>query len=255
MPETGSALDGDQNQGVQTTQSGWCGSTRWIEIGLAAQEGQPGAAEAMEDLCRQYWPAVYAYIRRRGHEPAAAEDLTQSFISGFLVPKKLAGLDESKGRFRSFLLVSLKNFISNEWNRTQAQKRGGGRTEVSLDALAAEEAYCVAAPDLSPDALYDKRWALALLRQAVAHLESEEKKEGRGAAFKRLQVFLTADGLDDNYDAAGRELGLTRDAVAMAVHRLRRRFREALRKQIAATVKPEQVEEEMRCLLTALRQR
>lgn len=254
MTEPDSTTGGEQSRTPGSTQSGWCGSTDWTAIILAGRANAPGSAQALEELCRRYWPPVYAYIRRRGHKPCQTEDLTQSFITSFIESGVLAGLDESKGRFRSFLLVCLKNFLANEWNRSQAQKRGGGRPLVSLDAMAAEETYCAAATSLSPDAAYEKRWALALLAQALAQLETEEVKAGRGVEFRRLQALMTGDGAEDSYQAAGAELGMSREAVGMAVHRLRQRFREALRTQIAATVPPGQVEEEMRCLMAALRQ-
>ncbi len=240
-------------QADTATPSGWCGSTDWYMLHQAAQGDCQGAAEALEELCRRYWPPVYAYIRRRGYEACQAEDLTQSFIASFLQTRVLAGLNAAKGRFRSFLLVSVKNFLANEWERSHARKRGGGRPLVSLDALAEEEHFCAATPALSPDALYDKRWALTILGQALRSLREQEIKAGRGVQFDHLHLLLTGGEVEPNYEAVGAVLGMTPEAVAMAVHRLRLRFREAVRMHIAATVRPEQVEEEIRCLKAALR--
>ena len=255
MTEPESTAGDSRKRGADNTQPGWCVSTSWTVLTLAAQSGSPGAEKALEELCRRYWTPVYAYIRRRGHDVSEAEDLTQSFIASFLHTRTLSRLDESKGRFRSLLLVSIRNFLSNEWERSQAQKRGGGRPVVSLDEMEMEERYCATAPELSPDALYDKRWALAVLGQALALLERDEVKRGRAVQFRHLQVFLTAKGTDENRRAAAADLGMSPEAVAMAVSRLTRRFRETLRRQIAATVEPEQVEEELRCLKAALRGR
>jgi RNA polymerase sigma-70 factor (ECF subfamily) len=213
----------------------------------------PGADETLEKLCCQYWQPLYVYIRRHGYDIADAEDLTQSFISSFMKPGILARLESSKGRFQSVLLVSLKNFLTNEWNRSKAKKRGGGRRCISLEDISTEERYCATAPGLSPDALYDRRWATGVLEKAVAILKQAEVKAGRGAKFKRLQTYLTDEG--KHYTAVAAELGMPSEAaVAMAVRRLRQRFRNALRTVIALTVAPGQVEEELRNLIAALHQ-
>ena len=255
MTETEGTAGDPRNRGADNVQPGWCVSTSWTVLTLAAQSGSPGAEKALEELCRRYWTPVYAYIRRRGHDVSEAEDLTQSFIASFLRPRTLSRVDGSKGRFRSLLLVCIKNYLSNEWGRNQAKKRGGGQPLVSLDQMEEEERYCATSPELSPDALYDKRWALAVLGQALAQLEQDEVKKRRGDQFRRLQVFLTGNGTQESRRAAGADLGMRPEALGMAVSRLSRRFRETLRKQIAATVEPEQVEEELRCLKAALRGR
>jgi RNA polymerase sigma factor (sigma-70 family) len=236
--------------------SGWCGSTDWSALLRAGDHSHPGAPQALEDLCRHYWQPVYAYIRRRGQDPPGAEDLTQGFFAHLLATNGLAGLDKSRGRFRSFLLVSVKHYLANEWDRQTALKRGGATRFVSLEELPAEEQWQTAeSPTLSPDALYAKRWALAVLEQALARLREEELRSGRTREFTRLQSFLTVEGAGDNYVAAGAELGLSREAVAMAVCRLRQRFRQALRAEIAATVaNPAEVDEELQCFAEALRQ-
>ncbi len=252
MSGQGSSGDGEQRRGADTTQSGWSGSTIWSDLLLARQRSCPGAEEALQGLCHRYWPAVYAFVRRRGNNPSDAEDLTQAFFAHFLGNNVLAKLDPSKGRFRTFLLVIVKNFLANERDKALAEKRGGGKTPVSLDEISAEEGYCAAAPDLSPDELFGKRWALAVIKQVLNHLETQEAQEGRAAQFARLHIFLTEDGADDDYESAGAALGLSRKAVGMAVYRLRQRFAQILRAEIGATVPRGQVEEEVICLMAAL---
>lgn len=248
-----SSAGDEQRRATESTQSGWCGSTDWSALRLAGRSGAPGSTEALQELCTRYRQPIYGYIWRRCQDRTHAEDLTQGFFEQFLKRDGLAGLDESKGRFRSYLLVCIKNFLANEWDKDHAEKRGSGQPLLSLEEMAAEERYWAVEPGLSPDALYDRRWALAVLSQAMVRLRNEEERAGRGASFKRLHCFLTVDNVEDNYQAAAAELGLSREAVSMAVQRLGKRFRQALRTEIAATVKPGQVDEEVRCLKAALR--
>jgi RNA polymerase sigma factor (sigma-70 family) len=255
MTEPGSTTGDGLSQGSDTNQSGWGGSTLWTVVLLAGSQA-PGAKEALEQLCRRYWPPVYAYIRRRGHDKCQAEDLTQGVFAHLLAHEGLRDLDARKGRFRSYLLVCLKNYLANEYDRSHTQKRWNGKPVLSLDELLAEERYCGTDPGLSPDALFDRRWALAVLSQALSRLGAQETKAGRGNLFARLHLFLTNEGPDVRYQAIGDELGMSRDAVAMAVKRLRERFREALRTEIAATIaRPENVDEELDCLIATLQGR
>ncbi len=254
MKEEGSSCDRWPSRESDSTHSAWGGSTIWTELRLAAQSDCPGAAKALEDLCQRYWQPVYVYIRSHGHQNCDAEDLTQGFFAHFLSHRNLKGLDESKGRFRSYLLVCLKNFLANEWDKSHTIKRGGGQPLLSLDEIPVEEACWTAAPQLSSDLLFDRRWALAVLKQALGRLEVEEARAGRADHFSRLHVYLTADGADDNYQTVGAALGLSPKAVGMAVRRLRQRFGRTLRAEIAATVQAGQVEEELRCLMAALSQ-
>ncbi len=255
MSEPGSSGDGEQSRGADTPQSSWGGSTIWSDLLLASQRDGSGAEEALQRLCQRYWRPIYGFIRRRGHNPSEAEDLTQDFFRHFLGHKVLEKLDLSKGRFRSFLLVILKNFLANERDKAEAEKRGGGKALISLDNLPGEEIAVVATPGLNPEALYDRRWALNVLSVSMARLEAAETAVGRIQQFERLKIFLTVDAKDDNYQAAGADLEMTREAVGMAVSRLRDRFGAVVREEIACTVtRPEQVEEELRSLKAALRE-
>ncbi len=251
MKEEGSTLDHEPSRESESTHSAWGGSTIWSELLLAKQSNCPGAADALQHLCERYWRPVYAYIRGRGHDPTGAEDLTQDFFTHFLKNNLVERLDPSKGRFRSFLLVVLKNFLANEYDRAQAKKRGSGRIPIPLDDQGVEDPPT---PGMSAEALYDRRWALNVLNLSMARLEAGETAAGRSQQFERLKIFLTVDAKDDNYEAAGITLGMTRHAVGTAVSRLKHRFRDTVREEIASTVtRPEQVEEELWSLKAALR--
>jgi RNA polymerase sigma-70 factor (ECF subfamily) len=197
---------------------------------------------------------VYAFIRRRGYSPEAAEDLSQEFFARVLEHDTLSGARRERGKFRSFLLASLTNFLSNEWDRSQAQKRGGGMTTLSLDFGAGEARYhhepC---HDITPEALFERRWAIAVLDRVLAHLREEHSHKGQAAQFDRLQVFLTGDQDHGSYDDVARSLKLSEGAVRTAVHRLRRRYGELVREEIEGIVgDPGEVEGEIRFLLAAL---
>lgn len=230
-------------------------ATRWTLV-LAAARGNaaPQAAEAMAELCGVYWYPLYAYVRRRGHDTYEAEDLTQEFFLRVLAKDYLAGVDRDKGKFRAFLLASFKHFLANEWDRSRAQKRGGGRTVVSLNLHDAESRYRLEPwHDLTPERLFERRWALTVLDQVLARLQAEHLTESKQAVFDRLKLFLTGGHTSGSYAEAGVELGMTEGAVKTAVHRLRRRYREMLRDEIAQTVAgPEEVDEEIRYLLACL---
>jgi len=253
LPAYGQPRDKEVEQPSQVPIS--CASaTDWVTVLTALGPSSPARAEALERLCRAYWHPLYIYVRSRGYDPQTAQDLTQSFFEHLLGTEALRAVDRSKGRFRSFLLVSLKNFLVNEWHRAGAQKRGGGCTILSLDATETWFAREVVT-SASPDRLYDKRWALTVLEQALARLETEQKALGRGDQFKVLQGFLTGSEPMEGYAAVGAELGMTPAAVAMAVHRLRVNFRQLLQEEVAGTVStPAQVEEELRSLIAALRE-
>lgn len=226
--------------------------TRWSVV-LAARGQAPAAADALESLCRAYWFPLYAFVRRSGHPPHEAEDLTQAFFARLLAKHDLADVDREKGRFRSFLLASLQHFLSNERDRARAQKRGGGRAPVSFDAGDAETRYRLEPADpMTPEKLFDRQWARTLLAQVLAALEGEADAEGRAAQFEALKPFLAVGcGAISHAEAAVR-LGTTEGAAKVAVHRLRRRYRDRLRAEIARTVSsPGQVDDEMRALFAA----
>ncbi len=228
-------------------------TTRWTVVLSAGRKSSPQSDQALEELCRAYWYPLYAYVRHRGHSREDAEDLTQAFFARFLEKNYLEGLDREKGRFRAFLLAALKHFLANEWDRANRQKRGGQATHLSLDWESAESHYHLEPADtLSPDRLYDRAWAMALLERVVTRLREDCEATGRAALFGQARGFLTVDKAAIPYSKAAMALGMEEGAVRVAVHRLRRRYRELLREEIAQTLsEPGQVEEEMRALFSA----
>lgn len=229
-------------------------TTRWTLVLSAARGDESSQAPgALAELCRAYWMPLYAFLRRRGHETHEAEDLTQEFFAHLLARDFLAGVCREKGKFRSFLLASLKHFLADQWDRAQAKKRGGGRTVIALDSLDAEARYRLEPADgLTPEKLFEKQWALALLEQVLGRLRTELTSQGKASLFEALQGTLTGAGTT-SYAALAAKRGMTEGAVKTAVHRLRHRYRELLRDEIAQTVAcPEEVEEEIRYLLSCL---
>jgi RNA polymerase sigma-70 factor (ECF subfamily) len=228
-------------------------TTHWTVVLAAGQGRTPQADNALEELCRTYWYPLYAYVRRRGYTHEDAEDLTQGFFERFLERNYLEGLSSEKGRFRAFLLASLKHFLANEWDRAHCQKRGGDAPTLSLDWQGADSRYQINVPDdLSPDKIYDREWALALLERVITRLRDECLAGEQSRLFDQLKPFLTMDKAAVPYAQAAAELGLAEGAVRVAVHRLRKRYRGLLRDEITQTLAdPAQVEEEMRTLLGA----
>jgi RNA polymerase sigma factor (sigma-70 family) len=228
-------------------------TTRWTVVLAAGQHSSPQAARALEELCRAYWYPLYAYVRRRGHSKEDAEDLTQTFFARFLEKNYLDGLSAERGRFRAFLLAALKHFLANEWDKSQRQKRGGQVTHLSLDWQSADTHFHVAAStELSPDAAYDREWAIALLAQVIERLRNECAAENKSNQFETLKPYLMLGKSAIPYGEAAAALGLNEGAVRVAVHRLRKRYRELLREEIAQTLSnPVMIEEEMRALLGA----
>ncbi len=210
-------------------------TTRWSII-AAACHGPTGEADAaLEALCRAYWYPLYAYTRRAGHSAADAQDLTQAFFARLLEKDWLRDARPGLGRFRSFLLMALKRFLAKEWRRENARKRGGGLGFVALDADEAESRYAVE-PALGPDEVFERRWALTLLDRALAGLAEEYRASDRAAEFETLKGHLVAPRGEIDYEATAAALGLSAGAARVAVHRLRKRFRETIRAEIAETV-------------------
>ncbi|MEM7144515.1 MAG: sigma-70 family RNA polymerase sigma factor [Verrucomicrobiota bacterium] len=204
-------------------------TTRWTVV----LEARGQEEEALEDLCRRYWYPLYVFVRRRGHGAADAEDLTQEFFARLLEKKWLDAVDRDRGKFRSFLMMAMKRFLANEWDRSQSLKRGGGATHFSLDMDGAEERYAEEPGEPADEALvYDRRWALTLLDRSLRKLEDEEE----GERFAVLKQCLTAERGGFDCAGAGSILGMSEGAVRVAVHRLRKRFREIFRAEIAETV-------------------
>lgn len=228
-------------------------TTRWTHVLAAGRKSSPQADVALEELCRVYWYPLYAYVRRHGHSKEDAEDLTQAFFERFLQKNYLEGLSSERGRFRAFLLASLKHFLANEWDRSGRQKRGAHAAHLSLDWRDADTRYQLdLRDDLSPDKLYDRAWAVALLERVVTRLGDECAADGRAELFAQLKPLLMADKSTISYPQAAAALGISEETARVVVHRLRRRYRELLREEIAQTLaEPAQVEEEMRALFAA----
>jgi len=226
----------------------WFATTHWSVV-LAAKEGEASeAAGALEKLCRTYWPPLYAYIRRDGCDKTEAQDLTQEFFARLLSRDYLQQLRHQEGKFRSFLLAYLKNFLSEQRRRAGAQKRGGDRVFVPLDTPAGEEGYLLEPVDeLTPDQVFERRWAQAVLQTALDRLRAEFAGRGQSVLFERLQDYQPREAGGKSYAQLGDELGLTEAAIKSVVQRMRQRHRELLREEIAQTVaRPEEIEEELR---------
>ncbi len=228
-------------------------TTHWTVVLAAGQRHTPQADQALEELCRTYWFPLYAYVRRRGNAKADAEDLVQAFFARFLAKNYLDGLSAERGRFRAFLLASLKHFLANEWDKSQRQKRGGGVDKLSLDWQTADTKFQVAATaEPSPDRAFDREWALALLAKVIARLQAECAADGKGKLFEQLKTFLMAGGGGSAQADVARALGMEEGAVRVAIHRLRKRYRQLLRDEIANTLSdPVMVDEEMGALFGA----
>ena len=228
-------------------------TTHWTVVLAAGQRHTPQADGALEELCRTYWFPLYAYVRRRGHGKPDAEDLVQEFFARLLEKNFLAKLDGEKGRFRAFLLASLKHFLANEWDKSQAQKRGGGAAHLSLDWQTADTKFQVAVTgEPSPDKAFDREWALALLAKVIERLQRECETEGKAKLFEQLKLFLMAGKNETAQSETAKSLGMEEGAVRVAIHRLRKRYRQLLRDEISQTLTdPAQVDEEMRALFGA----
>ncbi|MGB8370600.1 MAG: sigma-70 family RNA polymerase sigma factor [Limisphaerales bacterium] len=229
-------------------------TTHWSLVVSAGRNDTTHARNALEKLCRAYWFPIYAFVRRQGHGPHDAQDLTQEFFARLLEKNYLAGADPAKGRFRSFLLASLKHFLANEWDKTKAQKRGGGQVMIPMDIKRAENSGGFEPADnLTAENIFERRWALTLLEQVLRRLRAEYVRDGREKLFEQLKPTLTETSRTVGYAEIATRLGTTEGAVKVAVHRLRQRYREVLRAEIADTVaSPGEVEDEIRNLFAAL---
>lgn len=220
---------------------------------MASAETQiPGADEALSELCRAYWPPLYAFVRHRGYSAADAEDLVQGFFAQFLQDRAVKKADPQRGRFRTFLLRSINNFLANEWDRATAQKRGGKFRFVPLEELAAEERDRLDETEaVSPEALFDRRWAQAIVDVALKQLRAEAEAHGKGKVFQELRSFLTADSAP--YESVAARLQMPLATVKTAIHRLRANFGTIVRREVARTVSsPTEIEDELRYLRTVL---
>ena len=221
---------------------------------LRAGTDSASGAQALDQLCRTYWYPLYAFVRRKGHGPHDAQDLTQAFFTRLLEKNYVAQADRERGRFRTYLLAALTHFLMDEWDKTRRLKRGGGREIISFDAGSAEERYRLEPIDqLDAAKLYERRWVTTLFDKVLARLEQEFRESGKGVLFEGLKGSLLAEERGLSYAQIGTPLGLKEDAVKQAVHRMRRRYRELFREEIAQTVaSPGEVEDELKHLFAVL---
>ncbi len=235
---------------------GWFATTHWSVVLAAGQTATPQAGDALEKLCRTYWYPLYAYVRRQGHSPHDAQDLTQGFFFRLLEKNWVGDADREKGKFRSFLLSVLNHYLGDERDRANAAKRGGGQTLISLDEQTAENLLAQEpASDLSPEREFEKRWAAALLQQAMLRLREEFEAVRKGKTFDQLKLFLEGEASSGEYAVIAAGLGMSANAIAVSVHRLRQRYRELVRIEVANTVgSPNEIEEEMRYMFSVLAQ-
>ena len=248
------SMSGSDSQTPPSHAAGQFTTTRWSLV-LAAQDDAPAEAEAaLAELCKAYWYPLYAFIRRRGYDAHDAQDLTQEFFYRLLDRNYLSAVDHRKGRFRSFLLAALEHFLTNEWRRSQTQKRGGGKQIVSIDDTAEARYMQEPSTELSPERIYEQRWALAFLDRVIHQLRQEFVDAGKQSTFDAIKIFLTGERNNESHLALASRLGTTEAALKMSISRLRQRYGELLRAEIANLVaRPEDIEDELRALLKALR--
>jgi RNA polymerase sigma factor (sigma-70 family) len=241
-------MKGLQNSGAQFSQ------THWTMVLAARHWNSPEARDALAKLCQTYWYPLYAFTRRRGHSPHEAQDLTQDFFVHLLEHGALEQVDQQKGKFRSFLLAALTNFLNNQWAKENTLKRGGTQMVISLDEILAEERYRQEpANETGPEALFDRGWACTVAGQVMAKLKAEYAASDKGDVYTVLEHCLTGETDPGFYQKAAAKLGKNEGAVKVDLHRLRRRFGELLRNEIANTVSPEEeVDGEVRHLFAAI---
>ncbi len=229
-------------------------TTQWSAVLTAGRSDTTRAKDALARLCQTYWFPLYAYVRRRGHSRPDAQDLTQEFFARLLAQNWVRRADPERGRFRSFLLGSMNHFLADEWDKARAQKRGGGVPPLPLDFDTAETRLSREPADpITPEQSYERRWAMALLAEVLQRLEREHKEDGRADWFAALHPCLIGDRECQPYAALASQLGVTEGTVKSAVHRLRQRYRQLLREEIANTVAaPAEVDEELRHLFAVL---
>jgi RNA polymerase sigma-70 factor (ECF subfamily) len=246
-------LDEEHRTEISGTGPGSFTSTHWSVVGQAAGDSQQ-AREALETLCGKYWYPIYAFIRRRGSSHHQAEDLTQAFFAHLLAKELVGKADRNQGKFRTFLLTALTHFLANEWDKQKALKRGGGHQIISLDETVAEGRYREEpALALTPEKLFERHWALALLEQALARLKQEHIEAGKAELFAKVQPGLAGAPAADWFPQCARELQMSENALRVALHRMRRRFGQLVRKEIAdTTASGVDVDDEVRHLLAAL---
>ena len=240
--------------GFPPPRAGRFATTRWSLVLAAGQKANDRSAEALASLCEMYWHPVYTFIRRQGYRPEEGADLTQEFFARVLEKNYFHDADPARGRFRAFLCAAIRHFLSNERDRARTLKRGGNQLPISLDVETAEGTYQLEPrDDLTPEKLFDRRWALTLLERVLTRLRDQHMSAGKVELFDQLKGFLTGDSAGIPYSDVAKALGMTDGAVKVAVHRLRRHFRDTLIEEIAETVSdPADVNAEIEYLLKAV---
>lgn len=228
-------------------------TTRWSRVALAGDSDHPEAHAALSSLCQDYWRPLYHFARRKGLSTEDAQDVTQGFIMSLLEKGGFAAADQQRGRFRTFLISSFCNYLTNAHRAQSARKRGGGVATFSLDEEPESGFSREAVETMTPELLYDRTWALAVLERVMAQLAAEYDTAGRKALFEALQPHLSRASGRPGYTRLGESLGMSEGAVTVAVHRMRRRYGELLRGEVAATVSsPEEVDDEIRHLMAVV---
>lgn len=223
-------------------------TTHWSLVLAAGDRGGTASDRALEMLCRAYWPPLYAYVQRRVSDKHEAQDMTQAFFERLLEKRYLAQADPQRGRFRAFLITAFKHFLANEWDKARAQKRGGGHVVLPLDFDSHEATPDVGVDALTPERLYERDWAITLLNRVMSRLQREMERNGKGQQFQILKSFIGGSS-ESSYAQAGTELGISEAAARMAASRIRGRYRELLRDEIAQTVSsPDEIDDEVRHL-------
>ncbi|HAV62737.1 MAG TPA: RNA polymerase subunit sigma-24 [Verrucomicrobiales bacterium] len=238
----------DKDHFPETAMHARFAATSWTNIAAAQQAGQPGAAEALEKLCGTYWYPLYAYLRRKGNDPHRAQDLTQEFLFRLIKENYLGAADRKRGKFRSFLLAALNHFVSNQRDYERAVKRGGRVNFVSLDDDKSEDRFLrEPASDLSPEKIFERNWFLALFESALERLREEQEAVGKAVFFESVRQFVIEPTGAGEYDEVATRAGMTPNAVAVTVHRLRDRYKKLVHEEVVRTVAdPDELDEELR---------
>ena len=248
--------DNSGRAGAETARGAQFAATSWTNVLAAQQSGSPEAAAALETLCATYWYPLYGYLRRKGHDPHKAQDLTQEFFYRLVKENYLGAVDRRRGKFRSFLLAALNHFVSNQRDYERAVKRGGRAITISVDDTTFETRFqAEPALQLSPEKIFERNWFLSLLEQALTRLREEQASSGRTHIFDELKSFILEDTDSGDYKAAAHRLQMTPNAVAVTVHRWRDRYKKLVHEEIVRTVADEsEVEEELRRFFAVLQQ-
>jgi RNA polymerase sigma-70 factor (ECF subfamily) len=230
-------------------------TTQWSVVRAVGLENSQAANSALQELCQIYWYPLYTYVRRQGHNADAAADLTQAFFADLLMRDDLKKVDPELGKFRSFLLAAMKHFLMNQWNKAKAQKRGGGKSPLSLDFGEADNRYRLEPSHAkTPELIYQKQWAKTLLERVQKSLRSEFADRGKAHQFDKLQKFLAGKNEDETLATAAAQLNMSEVAVKVSLHRMRQRFGELLRTEIQQTVStPEEIDSEIQQLFEVLK--